>query len=341
MHHIAALGCSASEWDAFVTAQAGWTHCHLSGWRRVIERVFGHECLHLTARRDDGALAGVLPLVRVRSTLFGHFLVSMPYLNYGGPLGEPAAVAALVDAATERVAHDRVSLLQLRSRTPLPTSLAAGHQKVTVLIDLPVGGPDALWKRLPTKMRTKIRKPQKAGVEVRFGADQLDAFYHVFSHNMRDFGTPVLPKRFFEAMAVTFGESVWFAAAYLDGRPISGGCALVWADEMEITWSSSLREVFELRPGYLLHWSMFERAARQGLRIGNFGRSSPGTGTHEYKQQWGGRDEQLWWYFRSSGEQASTPSPTDGKYSWGPRLWSKLPVVVANQLGPLVARSLP
>ena len=70
-------------WDAFVRSAPGWTHFHLIGWKNVIERVFGHECLYLAAHSDAGALAGVLPLVRVKSMMFGHFLVSMPFLNYG------------------------------------------------------------------------------------------------------------------------------------------------------------------------------------------------------------------------------------------------------------------
>ena len=78
---------TADAWDAFVATQPGWTHFHRYGWRAVIERVFGHQCLYLAARDADGALHGVLPLVRVRSAVFGHYLVSMPFLNYGGPLG--------------------------------------------------------------------------------------------------------------------------------------------------------------------------------------------------------------------------------------------------------------
>lgn len=341
MHQVETHGGEPDEWDSFVRAQSGWTHFHLHGWRSVMERVFGHECLYLLARDPLGGVSAVLPLVRVRSALFGHFLVSMPFLNYGGPLGSEDGIRALLEAATARAAQERVGLLQIRSRMQLPTSLEAAHQKVTVLVDLPAGGSEALWKSLPTKMRTKIRKPQKDGVEVRFGPDQLVPFYHVFSHNMRDLGTPVQSRRFFEVIAETFGDSVWFAGAYLNGKVISGGCGFVWQDEMEITWSSSLRESFEIRPGYLLHWAFLERAAQQGLRLGNFGRSTPGSGTHEYKKQWGGRDEQQWWYFRSASSKSSTPSPDDGKYSWGPWLWKRLPVPIATRLGPLIVRSIP
>jgi hypothetical protein len=158
---------------------------------------------------------------------------------------------------------------------------------------------------------------------------------------MRDLGTPVQSRRLYEAIAGTFPESTWFACAYRDGQAVSGGCGFVWNDEMEITWSSSLREQSSTRTGYLLHWSFLERAAAEGLRVANFGRSTPGSGTHEYKQQWGGRDEVQWWYFRSTDARSSTPSPDEGGYAWGPRIWRRLPVAVATRLGPMVVRGIP
>lgn len=330
-----------TEWDDFVRAQSGWTHFHLYGWRSLVEEVFGHEGVYLAARDAQGALTGVLPLVRVRSAMFGHYLVSMPFVNYGGPLGASEAQRALLAHAAEVAASLRVGLLQVRARGELPTELAVSHHKITVLIDIPSGGPEALWRAIPQKTRTKIRKPIKGGVEVRFGLDQLEPFHRVLAHHMRDLGTPVQSMAFYRAIADRFPESAWFACAYANGKAISGGCGFAWADEMEITWSSSLRSASQLRPGYLLHWSFLERASQEGLRLGNFGRSTPGSGTHEYKQQWGGRDEQLWWYYRSRSGRSSTPTPDDGKFSWGPRVWRRLPVGLATRLAPFIVRSIP
>ncbi len=339
--HVAPFAGTGDEWDSFVRQQPDWTHFHLFGWRDVISDVFRHECPYLAARAADGTIVGALPLVRVRSVLFGHYLVSMPFLNYGGPLGSAAARRALIEAAEGMAERDDVKLLQLRSGTEQPTELEVSHHKVTVLIDIPEAGPDALWKQLPHKMRTKIRKPQKAGVEVRFGPEQLEPFYRILATNMRDLGTPVQSRRFYEAIRDAFGDTVWFGVAYHEGRPVSGGCGFVWRDEMEITWSSSLRGVSEFRPGYLLHWAFFERAAREGCRIGNFGRSTPGSGTHAYKQQWGGRDQPLYWYHRAKGSRTHTPSPDDGAYAWGPRIWRHLPVYVATKLGPMIVCWIP
>ena len=330
-----------ADWDRLVGAAPGGTHFHRIGWLNVIERVHGHECLALAARAPDGSLAGVLPLVHVRSLLFGRYLVSMPFVNYGGPLGTDEAVRALAVDAVARAREKGAKLLELRSRRPLPLDLPASHRKVTALLDLPAGGPEVLWDAYAPKMRTKIRRPQKDGVTMRFGRDQLEPFFRVFAHHMRDLGTPTQPLRFFEAIAAAFGGDVWFGCAWLNDVPIAAGCGFRWADEFEITWSSALTEYRHIKVTMFLFWSFIERAAREGLRVFNFGRSSPGSGTNEFKRQWGTRDEQLWWYQDTRGGIAATPSPDQESYAWGPRIWKRIPRPLANTLGPLIVRGIP
>lgn len=340
-----------TEWNAFVRARGLSTHGHRYEWRAVMERVFGHECVYLVARDRSGAIDGVLPLVRVKSLAFGHFLVSMPFLNYGGPLGSASAAAVLTGAAADQARRDGVSLLELRARAPwfgAPTSgWTASTRKITVMLDLPAaGGAGALWKRLDAKVRSQVRRPQKEGVTVRFGGGELAPFYAVFARHMRDLGTPVQSRGFFEAIASAFPEDVWFGCAYLQGEPVAAGCGFRWGSEFEMTWASALVAHKRLAPNMLLYWAFMERAAEDGLGAFNFGRCTRGSGTHRFKLQWGARDEQLWWYdwqpFASEGGEArKTPSPDDGAYAWGPRLWKRLPVPLATALGPRIVKYIP
>lgn len=328
------------EWDAFVRSQPGWTHYQLIGWRNVFERAFSHECLYLAARDASGALRGVLPLVRVRSTVFGHYLVSLPFLNSAGPLGEAEAVSALAAHATQLGAASGVDLLELRGRQELPVSLTPSHRKITVLLDLPAGSPDSLWRGLDAKVRSQVRRPQKEGVTVKFGADQVAPFFHVFARHMRDLGTPAHSRRLFDTIAGEFGESVWFGVAYLAQRPVAGGCGFRWNGEFELMWASALREHNRIAPNMLLYWQFMERCVAEGVRTFNFGRCTPDSGTHKFKRQWGGRDAPLWWYQHARG-RAATPSPTDGRFSWGPKVWQRLPLSLATALGPRIVRFIP
>ena len=330
----------ASDWDRFVQSSPAWTHYHLHGWISLLRRVFPHECLGLVARDDGGAVAGVLPIVRVKSRIFGHYLVSMPFLNYGGPLGDDEAIGALTSYATAEAERSGADLLELRSRVKLPVDLPVSHRKVTVLLDLPVGDPDPLWRALDAKVRSQVRRPQKEGVTVRFGRDQVGPFFEVFARHMRDLGTPTHGRPLFDAIAEEFPKSAWFGVAWLNERPIAGGCGFRWDDEFEMTWASSLRSHSRIAPNMLLYWSFMERCIAEGAKTFNFGRCTPGSGTHRFKRQWGGGDEPLWWYQHAAG-RAATPSPDEGKFNWGPKVWRRLPVSAATMLGPRIVRYIP
>jgi FemAB-related protein (PEP-CTERM system-associated) len=334
-----------SEWDTFVRAQRGWTHFHLYGWKTVIERVFRHECLYLAAREPGtDKIVAILPLVRVRSVIFGHYLVSMPFVNYGGPLGTDDGIRRLTEEAVALASKGRARLLELRSRVDLPIDLPVSHRKLTVVLDM-MPDPVKLFASLPAKLRSQIKRPRKEGIEVRFGRDQVGAFHEVFAQHMRDLGTPVQSRALFEAIADVFPDDVHFAVAYHQNLPVACGCGFRWADEFEITWASALRSHKAMSPNMLVYWELMERLAGAGVTLFNFGRCTKDSGTYKFKMQWGGREEPLWWYQRASepsaAGQAATPSQDKGIFAVATRVWQRLPVPLTNRLGPHIVRFLP
>lgn len=338
--HVDRFNGTEEEWDAFAVRQKGYTHFHQARWRTVMERVFGHDCAYLAARDGVGALVGILPLVRVRSAVFGHYLVSMPFVNCGGPLGTEAGIRALADEAVALAQRDKVKLLEMRSRVPLDIPLPVSHRKITVLLELPSTA-ELLFKRFDQNLRRKIRKRQKIGVTVSFGHQEVEPFFSVFAQNMRDLGTPTHSLAFFREIAKQFPDDCWFACAYLEGKPVAGGCGFTWGNEFEMTWASSLREYNQQAPNLLLYYACMERAIAEGLTQFNFGRCTPGAGTHRFKMQWGGHEEPLWWYDLAASSDVTTPSPTDGAFRWGPHIWKRIPVSVATRIGPSIVRYLP
>jgi FemAB-related protein (PEP-CTERM system-associated) len=307
-----------------------------------MREALGHETLYRVAVDADGKAVGLLPLVHVRSRLFGNYLLSMPFLNDGGPLGSPAARAALGQAAVDEARGRRVDLLELRGREPVPgESFSTSERKLTVLMELGESS-ETLWKEgLRSKVRSQVRRPMKEGMEARFGHELLDAFYDVFSRTMHDLGTPVLPRRFFTSIAEHLGEQVIFCTVEHEGTPLAAGCGFLWNGEYEITWAGSLREASRMAPNMLLYWSLMEESIRRGARTFNFGRCSPGSGTHRFKRQWGGDDLPLPWSQWSKDGVATTPNPDSPKYRLATNVWSRLPLAVTNRLGPPLARLLP
>lgn len=346
MDDVIRSGAEAPEgWDDFVAGREGGSFCHLSGWREVFHEALGLETVFLWCEQD-GALAGVLPLVRMPTLTGGRVLISVPYLNYGGPLGDDGVRRALARAAVElaREAGDR--RLELRARAALPpadaghgVALAPARDKVTVLLPLP-DDPEVLFQdRFRSKLRSQVRRPMKEDMETRFGPDQEAAFYEVFRVNMRDLGTPVLPRAFFRRLSVLFAGSVDFGAVYHEGRAVAAGCGFHWGDEFEMTWASSLREFNRQAPNMLLYWRFMERCIAAGRGTFNFGRCTPGEGTHRFKRQWGGEDEALHWLkwpADSGGPDAESPF-----FRVATRVWQRLPLPVAGLLGPRLARRIP
>jgi FemAB-related protein (PEP-CTERM system-associated) len=331
---------TAAEWDGYVRRSVNGTFCHLLGWREIIADVLGHECHYLVARDDSGECQGVLPLARVRSRLFGDYLLSMPFLNYGGPIGTPEAEEQLCRHARHLAQAFEVKLLELRTRHRARSELQTADRKVTVLLPLPASA-DALMARFPAKLRSQIRRPMKEGMEVRVGADQRDAFYAVFARNMRDLGTPVLPRRLFDEIARVFAREVVFCAVYYQGQPVAAGCGLIWGQEFELTWASSLREHNQRAPNMLLYWGLMQHMIGRGLGVFNFGRCTPDGGTHRFKLQWGGETVPLSWLQWSSTGTAAPPSPDRPLFQMATRIWSRMPLAMANTIGPLLARNLP
>ncbi len=326
------------DWDGFVVEAEGGSFCHLGGWGEVFRRSLGLTPRYLVAR-DEGGLRGVLPLYRMPRLGPGKVLVSVPYLNYGGPLGDGMARTALLERAVQEAQESGARRLEVRARSPVESELPKGREKVTVVLPLP-DDPEVLFKdTFKSKLRSQVRRPMKAGMEARFGPQEEDHFYRVFARNMRDLGTPVLPRSFFREMARAFPHRVDFGAVYLEEEPVAAGCGFHFGDEFEMTWASSLREFNRQAPNMLLYWAFMERCIEAGRKAFNFGRCTPGGGTHRFKSQWGGEDEPLAWI--QWPEEAEAASPESGVFQTATRLWQRLPLPVANRLGPFLARRIP
>jgi FemAB-related protein (PEP-CTERM system-associated) len=328
-----------AEWNEFVHNSADATLPHLADWREVMEGTLGHEYHALVARDRDGACTGLLPLVRVKSRLFGHYLVSMPFLNAGGAVGALSAQRALCGHAVAMAGACGADLLELRGRIPSP-GLRESHRKLTVRLALQ-SAEMALWNSLPPKVRSQVRRPLKAGLHARIGADEREPFYEVYASHMRALGSPALGAAFFAALARHFPQHVRFAAVYRGHEPVAGGCGFAWRGEFELVWAAASRAASRDAPNMLLYWSLMNDARVRGATVFDFGRCSSGSGTHRFKQQWGGTDVALPWGQWSARERPAPPTPDDRRYGLAVKVWRRLPESVTRALGPPLARLIP
>jgi FemAB-related protein (PEP-CTERM system-associated) len=330
-------------WDRYVEQHPAGTVAHLSAWGDVVADAYGHESVYLAAE-EGGVVHGVLPLVLVRSRLFGTRLVSMPFLDYGGIVADTDSrlQAMLVDAALDAARALGAQSVGLRQfeRTPLPHPVA--EDRVTMLLPLP--GEEAVWKGLPSERRNRIRKGEKNGLTAAWcGPEALDAFYRVFAVNMRDLGSPVHSRRFFRAMLEHLpGTARVLLVRDRDGRTVGAAVCLFFRDTIMVPWVSSLREAFALCPNFVLYWEVIRLGCREGYRMLDLGRSFRNAGTFEFKRQWGAAPHTLPWIFLDAVPGAPPAVDRDSsRYDRLVEAWKRVPVPVANVVGPWVRRQVP
>ena len=332
----------AARWDRFVEQHPQASVYHLMGWRAVCESAFGHHCPYLLAE-SDGELLGVLPLVQLNSRLFGNFLVSMPYFNYGGALcHSETARQALLKAASDLARDAGCSHLELRDTRPM-SGWPARTDKVAMWLTLP-GSVDALWQTIGSKVRAQIKKAREAELSFSFGgAELLDDFYRVFSIHMRDLGTPVYSRHFFATILQKGpGQPVLVVGRDQSGNPVSVAMLLRFGQRMEVPWASTLRSAHGANTNMALYWQLLAFACEQGCHQFDFGRSTQDAPTYRFKKQWGAQPVQLHWhYWLADGGNLPQLNPNNPKYRLAIRAWKRLPVWLTRVVGPPIVRNLP
>lgn len=339
-----ALACPAdwAAWDAFVERHPDASVYHFSGWRAVIQKSFGHDCPYLVAKRS-GQVVGVMPLVRMQSQLFGHFMVSMPYFNYGGSLSYDAATdQALAHQAIELATAAGCRHIEWRESAQR-AGLPARTDKANMWLDLPADA-NTLWQRLGSKLRAQIKKAQATGLTYETGGlHLLDEFYRVFSTNMRDLGTPVYGKNFFEViLREAPGQPVLVIGRTAHGQAVSAALLLRHGSRMEVPWASTLRKANALNANMGLYWHMLCHACEASCSVFDFGRSSLDAPTYRFKKQWGAKPVQLHWnYWLPEGAELPKLNPDNPKFKLAILIWQRLPVFLTKLIGPSIVRQLP
>lgn len=330
------------DWNRYVESRPAASIYHRAEWKELIRKTFGHTGYYFVARNGDGKIVGILPIIRLTSRLFGDFMVSMPYFNYGGAVADhPLIEQQLMQAAAEHAADIGVSHIEYRDDTPRD-GFPVRTEKVNMILPLP-DSHDALWQAFTPKLRAQIRRPQREKPQVFQGGEEyLKDFYTVFTRNMRDLGTPVYPISFFRTILSSFPDACRIMVVRHDNRPVAAGFLIGHRDTLEIPWASTISAVNHMSINMLLYWEVLKYAIDRNYRQFDFGRSSKDAGTYRFKQQWGARPRQLYWhYWLRSGSTLPSINPDNPKYALMISLWKRLPLTVSTFLGPKIVRNIP
>jgi FemAB-related protein (PEP-CTERM system-associated) len=330
-----------ARWDAFVDSSEQGTFFHRAGWKRVIEEGLGHRTFYLYAENESGNILGVLPLTFIRSLLFGRSLSSTAFCVYGGPAAADAGVAEALAAQAVVIGNKlRAEYVELRSRRPTQqgwqqkTELYATFRKLL--------SPDSEENLLavPRKQRAMVRKGIAAGL-VSSVEQTADGLYALYAESVRNLGTPVFPKRYFRVLLEVFGSDCEVLIVRHLDRPVSGVLSFFFKDEVLPYYGGGTRQAREVAANDFMYWEVMRRAVDRGCRLFDFGRSKVGTGSFSFKTHWGFTPEPLSYEYRllRTGEVPDV-NPLNPKYKLLIDAWKRLPLPVANFLGPWIARDL-
>ncbi len=332
----------AQAWSDYVDNSAFRTYGHRWHWREIISESFGAEPYYFLAEQG-GRIVGVLPSFFMSSTLFGRFLISLPWLDYGGPLADSSAIAgALVDRASAVAKEKRCRFLEMRAVQQPLEGLVEKTDKYAFHLSLG-DGEEATWMSFDAKARNQVRKAEKSGLTTEIGGPELiNEFYRIFSYNMRDLGTPVWPKSLFVEISRRLDRDCEFALVRLDREPIAGAMIIHYQDFSAVPSASAYRKYLKLCPNNLMYWDIIKHCAKRGSRTFDFGRSTFDAGTYHFKKQWVKNPEpQRWQYSLLSIDALPELNPNNPRFKAAISIWRKLPLSLANLLGPRIVTKLP
>ncbi len=331
---------TAIRWDAFVMVCAAATFFHRAGWQKIVSDVFHHESYFLYAELD-GQIQGVLPLGHVNSWLFGNSLTSLPFAVYGGVAALTPEAAEALELEAQQIAKALgVAHLELRNIQPRHTDWPTQDLYVTFRKEI-LPDVEANLLAIPRKQRAMVRKGIKNGLvsEIDHNADR---FFAVFADNVHRHGTPAMPKKYFQTLMAVFGTDCEVLTVVApDGRSLSSVLSFYFRDEVLPYYAGDLEPARELAANDFKYWELMRRACARGLKVFDYGRSKQGTGPYAFKKNWGFEPIPLHYeYCLYKRDAIPQNNPSNAKYQLLIATWRRMPIGLANWLGPFIVRNL-
>lgn len=327
-------------WDGFVLSCPTATFFHRAGWQQIMATVFRHDTYFLYSE-TDGRIDGVLPLAHVKSMLFGNSLVSLPFAVYGGVAATDEAAATALEDEAQRIAQRLgVDHLELRHVEAHHDDWPTQDLYVTFRKDI-LPEEEANLLAIPRKQRAMVRKGIKHGLRSDIDPG-VDRFFALYADNVHRHGTPALPKRYFQALRDRFGTDCdVLTVSAPDGRALSSVLSFYFRDEVLPYYAGDDESARELAANDYKYWELMRLSCARGLKVFDYGRSKQGTGSYAFKKNWGFEPTPLHYEYRLY-KRDSVPqnNPANAKFRLMIEAWRRMPIGMANWLGPHVVRNL-
>jgi FemAB-related protein (PEP-CTERM system-associated) len=338
---ITELRTKTFDWDEFVQASAEGTPFHLTAWKRGVEEAFGHRAHYLMAKRA-GTIEGVLPLFEIPTWMGGRNLISVPYAVYGGICAVTQdARLALLEAAGALARRRQAGFVELRNLQDQGLALPTKELYVTFSREIS-SDHDQNLEAIPRKQRRMVRQGPKHGLQAEIGRNHLDECYEIYADSVRRLGSPVFPRRLFQALMMAFDKDCQILTVRHDGRIVAGVLTLYYKDRVLPYYGGALRDAFRFAVNDFMYWELMRHAADAGYRVFDFGRSRVGTGSYDFKRHWGFEPRPLpYQYLLVRSRSLPSLNPSNPKFRWAIEAWKRMPLELTKLIGPCLTRYLP
>jgi len=328
-----------SRWDDFVQTSTDATFFHQAGWKEVIERSFGHKTYFLYAERE-GKITGILPLVHINSLFFGNTLVSIAPCVYGGIVSSDKQSYLELDKEACRLAEELgVDCLEMRNRVQKNPERPYKRLYVTFRKELDADV-EKNFLAIPRKQRAMVRKGIEAGLTSVIDSN-VDRIYRAYSESVRNLGTPVFSKKYFQTLKDVFADQCEVLTVEHKGQLIASVMSFYFKDEILPYYGGGTDLARDLKGNDFMYWEVMRRAVEKGVKMFDYGRSKIGTGSYSFKKNWGFTPEPVFYEFYLV-KSTSMPdiNPLNPKYQFFIAAWKRLPLAVSQWVGPWLSKDL-
>jgi FemAB-related protein (PEP-CTERM system-associated) len=334
------------QWNSYVENHPSATPYHRTAWKNSVEQGYQHKCYYWVAKNDDNKVVGVLPTTWIKTPFSTGSLCALPYCDVGGILADNEKIEVdLLDTALKFCQKNKIKTFDNRSSMPSKLTFddtsEISKPKVRMLMPFPENS-EALFSNFKSKLRSQIRKSEKNGLTASTGRDvkHLDGFYQVFTRNMRDLGSPVHSKKWFEQIVEQYADNMIIANVYSENIVVGAGIVLFNKGKACIPWASTNADYNKLAPNMLLYWTLLKYSNDNNCEEFDFGRSTLDEGTYRFKGQWGAKPVLLnWQKYDNQGQTIAEQTGDVGKLrKIVETTWKKLPVGISEFIGPKIRK---
>lgn len=331
-----------SRWDAYVEKNPAATVYHMSAWGRAVSRSMGHKCYYITVEEND-EICALIPLIHVKSMLFGNSLVSVAFATNGGPLFDNGDALRVLDEECRKLTEKlNADYLECRNMDAVHDDWPVKKDMYSTFRKELSADNEENMLAIPRKQRAMVRKGIKFDLKAVID-DFPDRLFAMYSESVRNLGSPVFPKKLFYCLKQEYGENCEILTIETDqGKAVSSVMTFYFRDEVVPYYGGGTFEARGLAANDFMYWSLMERAASvRHCRIFDFGRSKNGTGAFSFKKNWGFEPKPLNYEFiLKNGAEMPDINPLNPKYQLMIKVWKKLPLPLANIVGPLISKYL-